>query len=311
MFRRSRILPLLLLAVLIAGCSALRIGYRHADTYFSWRVDEYFDLNSQQKQDFNERLKRQLAWHRYEQLPEYAVFVETAVKKGQAGLAREDIMWFVSGIQSRYRIIINHGIDDAVDLLMPLSPAQIIALQKQWDKDNRKFAKDRALDGPVAERKFEREKRVKDEISDWTGRLTDEQEEKIVALFQAVPFINHLRYQDRIRRQKEFLELLKLRTNRQVFHEKLHAWLLDWDHGRSPEFVQLSAEVYAKRIQFYLAVEKVLTPEQRQTAWQRLQNFADDFKSLSKKSVNAGAAPTLADKLALLCLPALDACLPE
>ena len=99
--------------------------------------------------------------------------------------------------------------------------------------------------------------------------------------------------------------------NRQVFHEKLHAWLLDWDHGRSPEFVQLSAEVYAKRIQFYLAVEKVLTPEQRQTAWQRLQNFADDFKSLSKKSVNAGAAPTLADKLALLCLPALDACLPE
>ena len=307
MIRRGLMVPLLLLIAVIAGCSALRIGYRHADTYLAWRADEYFDFNAQQKAGFDERLKRLLAWHRYEQLPEYVAFVEAAVKKGQAGLKRDDIMWFVDGIKARYRTIVQHGMDDAVDMLVTLTPDQIVALQNQWDKDNRKFVKERALDGSPEERKRERQKRVKDEIKDWTGHLTDEQEEKITALFEAVPFINHLRHQDRIRRQKEFLEVQKLRGNKQAFRQRLQAWLPDWEKGRTPEFERLSAEVYDKRIQFYIAVEKILTPEQREHVWQRLQKFADDFRSLSKKPAAAGGDPAWAEKIALAHVFILDA----
>ena len=303
MVRHGLIVPLLLLIAVIAGCSALRITYRHADTYFAWRADEYFDFNAQQKQEFDERLKRQLAWHRYEQLPEYAAFVEAAVKKGQAGLKRDDIIWFVEGIKARYRKIIQHGMDDAVDMLVTLDADQLVALQKQWDKDNRKFVKERALDGTPEERRRERQKRVRDEIKDWTGHLTEDQEEKIAALFQAVPFINHLRHQDRIRRQKEFLELLKLRGNKEAFRQKLQAWLRDWESGRTPEFERLSAEVYDKRIQFYMAVEKLLTPEQREHAWRRLQSFADDFRSLAKKPAAAAGDPAWAEKIQLAMFP--------
>ena len=302
MVRHGLMVPLLLLIAVVAGCSALRITYRHADTYLAWRADEYFDFNAQQKQEFDERLKRQLDWHRYEQLPEYATFVEAAVKKGQAGLKRDDIIWFVDGIQARYRKIIQHGMDDAVDMLVTLGPEQLVALQKQWDKDNRKFVKERALDGSLEERRRERQKRVRDEIKDWAGHLTEDQEEKIATLFEAVPFINHLRHQDRIRRQKEFLEILKLRGNKEVFRQKLQAWLPDWENGRTPEYARLSAEVYDKRIQFYMAVEKVLTPEQREHAWRRLQKFADDFRSLAQKPAAAAGDPAWAEKLALAVL---------
>ena len=63
-----------------------------------------------------------------------------------------------------------------------------------------------------------------------------------------------------MRRQQEFLQLLKLRTNQRNSSRKLQAWLLDWERGRTPEYEQLSNEVYEKRIQFYIAVDKLLTP---------------------------------------------------
>ena len=308
---RYRWIVLLLLLASVAGCTAMRIGYRQADTILAWRADDYLDFNPQQKHDFRERLDRLLEWHRYEQLPEYTVFVSTAVKKGQSGLKREDIKWFVEGIKSRYRIIIDHGVDDAVDVLATITPEQIVALQKQWGKDNRKFASERDLNGTLAERKRSRLKRVLKETTDWTGNLTNEQEAQFAILLEAVPYINHLRHQDRIRRQKEFLELLKLRTNKQELRPRLHAWLRDWESGRSPEFERVSNEVYDKRIQFYMAVEKLLTPQQRQAAWRRLQEFGDDFKSLSEKPAKAGIDTLSPDRLALFCLPAFDACLSE
>ena len=288
-FRSGPLLAALICVLLVAGCSALRLGYRHADTILAWRANEYFDLNPLQKYDLNVRLERLLIWHRYEQLPEYAVFLSAAIGKARQGLKHDDITWFVDGFKTRYRVIVNRGSADAAEMLATLAPEQINALQKQWHKVNRKFASENELDGGVEKRKRARLKKTLDRIHDWTGSLTYEQEQKIAALLDAIPLIEHLRHADRIRRQQEFLQLLKLRANPQEFRPKLHAWLLDWESGRAPAFEQLSGEVYAKRIEFYLAVDKLLTPGQRQIVLHRLQEYVDDCKALSENPRRAGA----------------------
>jgi hypothetical protein len=285
---RCHLTLLLLLVALIAGCSALRLGYRQADTLLAWRANEYFDLNPLQKHELDVRLERLLIWHRYEQLPEYAAFLATAIKKAQPGLKHEDIVWFVDGFKARYRVIVNRGAVDAAEMLATLAPEQIVALQKKFDKVNRKFASDNELDGSLEKRKHARLKKTLDQIMDWTGSLTYEQEQKIAALLDPIPPIEHLRQADRIRRQQEFLQLLKLRTSQLEFQPKLQAWLLDWERGRTPEYEQLAGEVYAKRIQFYLAVEKLLSPGQRQMVLHRLQEYADDCKALSEKPQGTG-----------------------
>ncbi len=86
-----------------------------------------------------------------------------------------------------------------------------------------------------------------------------------------------------MRRQREFVELLKLRQAGPEFATRLHQWLLDWDHGRTPEYAHLSEEVYHQRLKFYTAVDKLLTREQRQHALGRLQKYADDCKTLSAR----------------------------
>ena len=286
---RCRLTLLLLLIALVGGCSALRLSYSQADTLLAWRANEYFDLNPLQKHDLSVRLERLHVWHRYEQLPDYAVFTSAAIAKVRQGLNYDDAVWFIEGLKARYRVIVNRGSADAAEMLATLAPEQINALQNKWHKVNRKFASEHELDGSVEKRKRARLKKTLDQIQDWTGGLTDEQDQKIAALLDAVPLIEHLRHADRIRRQQEFLQLLKLRASPREFRPKLQAWLLDWERGRAPAFEQLSGEVYARRIEFYLAVDQLLTPGQRQIVLRRLQEYVDDFHALAEKPQRAGA----------------------
>ena len=278
--RRYRIF-LWLLAALLAGCSGLRLGYPQADIILGWRANTYFDLDAEQRHEFSARLERLLAWHRYDQLPEYASFISTAIKKSEHGLKPDDIAWFVDGFKARYRAIVNRGVGDAVEILTTLAPEQVTTLQNQFKKANRKFADEYELDGSTDKRKRARLKKTLSQIEEWTGNLSGEQEHKIAALLDPLPLISHLHHQDRMRRQREFVELLQMRRQKSEFASRLHPWLLNWEHGRAADYVKLSNEVSDQRAHFYIAVEKLLTREQRQTVVRRLQRYADDCKSLS------------------------------
>jgi hypothetical protein len=280
--RRFTVL-LALAALLVAGCSALKLGYTQADIILAWRANSYFDLDSDQRREFSTRLDQLLAWHRHEQLPDYAQFLTVAIDKAEHGVKTEDIAWLVDGFRARYRVIVNRGIADAAEILATLVPEQLVALQTKFDKDNRKFADENELDSGADKRKRARLKKMLDQIDYWTGSLTREQERKIAALLDPIPLIEHLRHQDRMRRQHEFIEILKMRHTKLEFATRLHHFLLEWDHGRTQEYAQLSATVYEQRLIFFVAVDKLLTREQRQHVLARLQKYADDCKALSAR----------------------------
>jgi hypothetical protein len=168
-------------------------------------------------------------------------------------------------------------------VLSTLAPEQITALQNQFAKDNRKFVDEHDLDAGHEKRKRARLKRMLKQIEDWAGDLSSEQESKVAEMLDRIPLLEHLRHADRIRRQREFVEILKIRHAKAEFAPRLQQWLLEWDRGRSPEYDQLSAEVYAKRLSFYLTLDKMLTREQRNHVLDRLQKFADDCKVLSAR----------------------------
>ncbi len=102
---------LLLLSAVLGACSGLRLAYPHADMILGWRANTYFDLDHDQRRDFSARLDRLLAWHRYDQLPEYASFLTAAIDKAEHGVTPEDIAWFVDGFRARYRVVVNRGVE--------------------------------------------------------------------------------------------------------------------------------------------------------------------------------------------------------
>lgn len=266
-----------------SGCSMLRFGYDQADSIAAWMTDEHFDLDTTQKNDFRARFDRLHAWHRHEQLPDYAQFLSAAKHKAQQPVTREDVLWLVEGVKARYRTLVMRGSRDAAELLATLTPENIHALQLQWQRDNRRFVREHRLDSAADERRRAAAERALKQIREWAGSLTQEQETRIIALQAAIPLVQHLRHQDRLRRQREFLQLLEMRGDRREFEEKLRHWLMHWDHGRAPEYERLQTEIYEKRIAFYLAIDRMLTPRQRTAVLNRLQNYIEDFQQLADR----------------------------
>ena len=133
----------------------------------------------------------------------------------------------------------------------------------------------------MEQRKHARLERTLKQIKNWTGSLTHEQEERIAALNNAIPSIDHLRHQDRQRRQREFLAILRLRDNKPEFLPLLHNWLLHWERGRAPNYVTQLDDVFDKRVALFLEVERMLTPQQREHVLRKLQDYIDDMKVLA------------------------------
>ncbi|MGH8641039.1 MAG: DUF6279 family lipoprotein, partial [Burkholderiales bacterium] len=196
-------------AVTLSGCNLLYLGYANLDTYATWYVDEYFDLDLRQEQEFRTRFDQLHAWHRYEQLPEYAAFLADTKARLERGLNQSDFLWVVGGVQERYRIIVRRSADDAAAVLMTITPEQLDTLQRQFDKDNKRFIREFRLDADIEERRRATARRTLARVRDWAGSLTPEQEKGITAMARELPLLHALRHEDRMRRQREFMHLMR------------------------------------------------------------------------------------------------------
>jgi len=273
----------ILCAVALGGCSLLSIGYGQLDTYAAWVADDYFDLDPQQRQEFHARFDRLHDWHRYEQLPDYAAFLTETRARVLKGLSREDMLWITDSVRTRYRALIERGANDAAALLLTVTPAQLESLQRRWEKDNRRFVREHRLDQDADAQRNAATLRLLGRVREWAGNLTVEQEERIALLARELPVNAQLRHEDRLRRQREFLQLMTQRADRAPFQARLSRWLLHWEAGRDPEYARLWAEWPRKQADFYAAVDKLLTREQRAHVARRLQNYADDFTRLAQR----------------------------
>jgi len=281
----SRLIPLLLCLLLVGSCSMVRLGYSHLDSVAAWMAQDYFDLNTDQRDAFARRFQRLHAWHRHDQLPDYAQLLEDLQQRVRNGLRSDDMLWLIDGLKQRYARIAIHAASDAADLLATLSPEQITGFQQQLTKDNQKFLREHRSQNSEAERRKAAERRALAQLRDWTGPLSDAQETQIISMLQTLPLMDQLRHEDRLRRQRELITLLELRSgDRKVFTQRLRDWLTQWEHGRSARHAQLFEESWRKRAAFYADVSRMLTAEQRDHLLHRLQDYSSDFRRLAERS---------------------------
>jgi len=283
--RAVRFITIAAVAVLLVSCTFTRFAYNQADTLASWTADDYFGLTGPQKDEFSKRFEHLYTWHRYEQLPEYAQFMRTAQSRMQAGLTREDVLWFIEGIRTRTRTFARKAAPDAAALLATVTPAQIEHLQKKWEKENRKYARERKLNGTLEERQEAEAKRIIKQLEEWLAPLNSEQEQRITALVKELPALEQERYAERLRRQKEFLDILARRNDDpQRFNSRVTEWLVNWERGRSPEYQKQLDASWQKRAELFVVADRMLTSDQRKIALRRIETYADDFTHLARRS---------------------------
>jgi hypothetical protein len=127
-------------------------------------------------------------------------------------------------------------------------------------------------------------------VRDWIGHLDGDQELKILALASGQPFIHGQRHEDRLRRQREFLQLMAQRGDARHFAARLRHWLLNWEEGRDPVYHRQFEEWTRSQADFYVAVYRMLLPHQRAAVADRLQGYANDFTRLAQRPAAQAAA---------------------
>jgi hypothetical protein len=120
----------------------------------------------------------------------------------------------------------------------------------------------------------------------WYGSFSDEQERRIRQLSEALPLNNEYWYRERLRRQQEWLDIVRQAQGGKADRDKLQRLLREYAErfDKSPD-EKRRAHAEALRTasaEMTAAVMNMATPDQRAYAARRLEGWAKDFEALSR-----------------------------
>ncbi|MBC7780690.1 MAG: hypothetical protein H7125_11380 [Proteobacteria bacterium] len=258
----------------------MRLGYNQAETLVNWMVSDYVDFDPQQRDLFGQKFRALHAWHRRDQLPEYVRLLRETRSRAEDGLSREDVMWVMARGRGRLDAMVQQGADDAAEVLSTLTAAQVKELDASFIRANRKFMRDWAVGRPAAEQQRVRAERTITQVERFTGRLSREQNERVVALSNALPLTTDQRFAERQRRQRELTAALQSGRSRDELAGWFRQWAPNWERGRDEAYARTAKIALEQRTQMYVEIDQMLTPAQRRVALDRLQGYIDDFVAL-------------------------------
>lgn len=285
-----RLLLLLATAALVAGCgSATRIAYNNGDLAVRYMADEYFDLRAEQAELARAQIARFHAWHRREELPQYAAFFQGMAERVGRGLQREDVLWAIDGVKARLRAVAEHGVAEATPVLARLDDANLAALERKLAANNEKFARE-FLSGDAKSQARARARATQKRFEDWIGTLTPTQEALIAEFSAAGLQGDRVRFEDRQRRQGELLAILRAERSSPDLERRVRGYFVAWEEARSAEYARQAKAWEARLVALILELDRSLAPAQRERAVRRLEAYANDFLVLARDGQPADAA---------------------
>lgn len=275
-----------LLVCLLAGCSALRLGYANGDTFVYWWLNGYVDFSDAQKPWVKAHIDRLFDWHRSTQLKDYAQLLAHLQQRLQHGPATAaDVRKDFSTVRARATLVLEKAAPELADLALSLQPEQIAHLEKKFADNTEKYRKE-YLRGSVDDRQQHRFKKVMKQAEYWFGAFTDEQEAAIRKASDARPLDYEIWLAERKRRHQEMLAMLrKVQSEKpprdvvvRMIRESIARGVRNFTYAEHKAFFDATDEGVAQMI---ATIVNVATPEQKAHAVKRLQKWISDCHALA------------------------------
>jgi Family of unknown function (DUF6279) len=267
-------------ALALAACSATRVAYNNADSMLRFMASSYLDLDAAQSDELTPRIVRFLQWHRSNELPAYAALLRSASQRAAKGITAEDVAWGLVNVRSRYRRFAAKAAEDAAPVLATLETAQLAALERKFADNNEKFAKE-FLSLDDKERRRAQLKRMLERFRDFAGELTPDQEARIERFALAHERHVALRFEDRQRWQRDFVEALKAERKPEELGRRLAETFDKPELRRSEEFVREDKRWEGDLGHLIVDLDQSLSPRQRAQVVRRLSDYSEDFSVLA------------------------------
>ncbi len=260
----------------LSGCSGIRWLYSYADNYFVGIVQDYFDPTPEQMRAVRAKSELLLAWHRQEELPLYVAMFDQAAQKARDGLTEDEVSWGLAQLRTRYDTLAQRMVEANAPLLAVLSAHNLAALEGKFGAENAKLERS-YLDADQARRDERRVDRVQNQFERWVGTLSSQQRGIVAAWVAEAPAASINWFQERVTRQQRMLTSLRSERDPALLAAQLtELWL-----GRGVA-AERRARNESRVTALILSLDQTLSAAQRRRAVQRMQQYADDFRSLSR-----------------------------
>lgn len=284
-FRRFRALCLIVVMLLAAGCSSMRLAYNQGDTLLYWWLNAYLDLDADQGAWVRQDIDRIFQWHRKSQLKDYAQLLATGQRQLAGNLTEAELMADYREIKARTDLLALKAVPELVDLARSVRPEQIAKMEKKFSSKNEDY-RDKFLSGDTEKRQKQRFKKSMQQFELWFGNFSRAQEAVLRKVSDARPLNNEIWYEERLLRQKKILALLRKVQQEKLGKEQTTALverLVKDILGRfdAPERKAFFDASIGGTIQMILSAVRIATPEQKAHAQRRMQGWIDDFKELA------------------------------
>jgi hypothetical protein len=278
---------LLLLACVLAGCSAVRFGYANGDTFVYWWLDGYVDFTDEQKPWVKERIDSLLAWHRKTQLKDYAQILTTVQQRLQQKVTSVDVLAEYATLKKRTLLVLDKATPELTELALSLQPQQIAHLEKKFASNNDKYRRE-YLRGSLEQRQEHRYEQVMKHAEYWFGSFSEQQQAQIRAASDVRPVNYELWLAERMRRQQELLLILRKFQAERPTKEAAAAILKNYmatsvehfTYSENKAFFEATDEGTA---QMTAVIINIATPEQKAHVLKRLQKWVEDCETLAQK----------------------------
>lgn len=273
-------ISLLMAVFILGGCTRVGLAYRNLDIIIPWSLSDYLEMNSAQKDWFDERLKEHLSWHCTTQLPGYLGWldrlqrmVETNQVTADELQARTDEAKLAIGQISRQIT------PSAVELLAQVDDKQVQEMQNAFAKDQRK-RENEYLKEPLPQQISDRAERMEKRLTPWMGNLNAAQLQRIQSWSQSLGEQNRAWLDNRASWQKRFVATVQDRKAPD-FPSKIAKLLQDRETFWTPEYREAYDRTEQAAISLLVDLMAQSTPEQRQRLLSKIADTRKDFTDLS------------------------------
>ena len=286
----------LLAALLLGGCSAVRIGYNQAPTLAWWWIDGYLDFDTEQAPRVKESLNQWFAWNRTTQLPDLANLLAAAQVQVLQPATPAQICHWSDELRARLAAAVAEGVPLAADLLPGLRPEQLAHLERRLQKSNREFEQD-FLQQDADERLQASVKRTVDRAETLYGRLDERQRQLVTAGLATSPFDAGQWFAERKAVQAEMLQTLARltaggaqRADRESNLAGLQALAARVQRAPPGPYRNYQQRLTEYNCAFIAQLHNSTTPAQRQVARGKLKGWEDDLRALAAQKPRTDSA---------------------
>lgn len=274
--------------LLLQSCSAVRLGYGNADSLARWWLDQYVDMSPAQDALARERLAGVFSWHRKTQLPDYVA----VLRQGQTFVAGQptvaDALTLGDGIIRRVGTLAEHAAPDIADFLTIVSPVQTERIAGRFAEKNVDYRKEAKLAEDESGQRTARYKRLLERSEYWFGDFNGEQRAAIKKLVDRQALDGQFWYEERLRRQRELLDLLRQVQRERPPRERIVQLLRDYtarfDLPTDPARRAQALALRRASAELTVAIHALTSPAQRAHAQLKMDDLIRDFTELSREA---------------------------